>query len=106
MIQKILYDPKRGKVLQGVSQHALMVKGAEFDKLVRAIFFVEKNVVYFRFYDPTGEYANLSSWAAARSRNVCERALEAFKVREVVPENVKPLYWETGYGVSEFDIKY
>lgn len=103
---KILFDPKRGKVLTGVSQHATMVRGKDFDKMVRAIYFREKNAIYFRFYDPTGEYANLASWAHARSRNVCERALAAFKEKEIVPANVRPLFWETGYGVSDFDIKY
>ena len=103
---KLLFDPKKGKVLMGVSQHACMVNAKKFDSMVRAIYFKDKNVLYFRFYDPSGEYANLASWAHARSRNVCGRALQAFIDREAVPANVKPLFWETGHGVSEFDIKY
>lgn len=106
MVTKLLYNPQRGKVLVGVSQHAMQVGIKDFDKMVRAIYFKEHNAVYFRFYDPSGEYANLASWAHARSRNVCERALRAFIDREAVPANVKPLFWETGYGVSDFDIKY
>jgi hypothetical protein len=106
MTIKLLFNPKKGKVLTGVSQHACMVKSKEFDSMVRAIYFQDKNVLYFRFYDPTGEYANLASWAYARSRNVCERALKAFIDREMVPSNVRPLYWETGHGVTDLDIKY
>ena len=84
---KLLFDPKKGKVLTGVSQHACMVRGKDFDNMVRAIYFRARNVIYFRFYDPTGEYANLTSWAHARSRNVCGRALQAFIDREAVPAN-------------------
>lgn len=106
MIIKLLFDPKNGKVLTGVTQHACMVRGKEFDSMVRAIYFRDKNVVYFRFYDPNGEYANLASWAHARSRNVCERALAKFIERETMPADVLPLFWETGHGISESDIKY
>lgn len=102
---KILYNPQRGKVLTGVSQHALMVNVKQFDKMVRAIYFRDLNVLYFRFFAPDGVY-ELTSWGAQRSRNVCDRALAAFKDREVVPANVKVLYWETGYGIDERDIKY
>lgn len=106
MTIKLLFNPRNGKVLTGVSQHACMVRGKEFDSMVRAIYFQDENVIYFRFYDPSGEYANLTSWAHTRSRNVCERALGAFKDREIVPTNVKPLFWETGHGVRDIDIKY
>jgi hypothetical protein len=103
---KLLFNPKRGKVLVGVSQHACQVRGKDFDSYVRAIYFEDRNAVYFRFYDPSGEYANLTSWAHARSRNVCTRALAAFIERGAVPANVVPLFWETGHGVTDFDIKY
>jgi len=106
MTIKLLFNPKKGKVLTGVSQHACMVNVGEFDKMVRAIYFRDLNVIYFRFWDPSGEYANLASWAHARSRNVCERALRAFIDREAVPSNVKALFWETGHGVKDADIKY
>lgn len=106
MDYKLLFNPMKGKVLAGVSQHACQVGIKDFDKMVRAIYFKDKNILYFRFYDPSGEYANLASWAQARSRNVCERALRAFKDRDIVPANVKVLFWETGYGVEEVDIKY
>lgn len=106
MIIKLLFNQKKGKVLTGVSQHACMVNVKEFDSMVRAIYFKDLNVLYFRFFDPSGEYANLTSWAHARSKNVCGRALQAFIDREAVPANVKVLYWETGYGVKDADIKY
>lgn len=106
MTIKLLFNPKKGKVLIGLSQHAFMVKTKEFDSCVRAIYFQDKNVVYFRFYNPAGEYANLTSWAHARSRNVCGRALAAFIDREAIPANAKPLFWETGHGITELDIKY
>lgn len=106
MTIKLLFNPKKGKVLTGVSQHACMVKAKEFDSYVRAIYFQEKNVVYFRFYDPLGEYANLTSWAHARSRNVCERAYGAFVASGVVSLTAVPLFWETGHGITELDVKY
>lgn len=101
---KILYDPGRKRVLTGITQHACMVKG-NFDKYVRAIYFSEANAVYFRFWAPDGVY-ELTSWGDKKARLVCERALAEFKARELVPANVRPLYWETGHGVSELDIKY
>lgn len=103
---KLLFDPMKGSVLSGVTQHAFQVGIKDFDRMVRAIWFKDWNVLYFRFYDPSREYANLSSWAHARSRNVCGRALRAFIDREAVPADVRVLYWETGYGINEFDIKY
>ena len=39
-------------------------------------------------------------------QDACERALAAFKDREAVPEDVKVLFWETGYGVRDIDVKY
>lgn len=106
MTYKLLFNPQRGKVLQGLSRHAEMVRVGEFDKMVRALYFPELNVIYFRFWTPTGNYAFPTAWDEQRSKNACERALAAFKDREAVPEDVKVLFWETGYGVRDIDVKY
>lgn len=105
MTIKALFDPRNGNVLTGISQHACMVKAAEFDRMVRAIYFSELNVLYFRYWSPDGVY-ELTSWGDKKARATCDRALAAFIRRELVPGNVKVLHWETGYGVRDIDIKY
>lgn len=102
---KLLYNPQKGKVLVGLSKHAMMVRPHEFDSMVRAIYFKDRNVVYFRFWAPDSVY-ELTSWAEQRSRNVCERALRAFVENGLVRKDAHVLFWETGNGVNELDIKY
>lgn len=102
---KLLYDPKTGRTLVGQTQHAQMVRPVNFDEMVRALYWPEKNVVYFRYWAPDGLYQFSESGAkAARLR--CERALLKFKDEGTVDAKVKVLFWETGYGVTDLDIRY
>lgn len=108
MSVKLAYDTKKHRPLMcGDTQHhagSLPVK--DFDKYVRALYFKEYRTIYFRFFNPSGEYTYIDDKDIQRSFNVCDMALKAFIEEGLIPKGSKVLYWQTDKKVNENLIRY
>lgn len=77
--------------------------GRDYDAYVRALYWPEKRAIYFRYagdYDrPECEEERQNAFKRA------EKALDVLIVKKHVPKRTRVLFWETGYGIAERDIK-
>jgi hypothetical protein len=86
--------------------HAGSLPVKDFDKHVRAIYFKEYKTIYFRFYNPSGEYTFINDSDIQRSFKVCDIALRVFIEEGIIPKKSKVLYWQTNRKIDENLIKY
>lgn len=105
MSLKFAYHSKTKKIVEcGSQSHALSIKTG-YDNWVRVIFFPERNRLYFRFFQPSGDFYFISEEDKARSFDVCCDAKDELLRRGVVPKKTKFLFWTTDKEVSTFDIQ-
>lgn len=94
----------RGDVLTSTYSHADAI-GPErkYDRYVRALFWAERKIIYFRY---SGDYDHPECpEERQKAFDRADRALAVLQARRVIPKRVKVLYWETGHGVTEKEIK-
>lgn len=94
----------RGDVLTSTYSHADAIgAGRKYDAYVRAIYFPEKRAVYFRY---AGDYdAPESDEERGKAFRRAENALDILIEGKYVPKRARVLFWETGHGITERDIK-
>ena len=102
---KICFNPKTREIIKGETRHSEMIR-RDFDKWVRALYFEKEKRLYFRFYDPAGNYQYLTEEDHQRSFDTCEAALKEFQRVKLIGKNIKILFWNTDKKISETDIKY
>lgn len=108
MSLKLAYNPLNSRPLLcgDTERHAGILPVKNFDKYVRALYFKEYKTIYFRFYNPSGEYTYIDEEDIQRSFRVCDIALKAFIEEKLIPKGAKVLYWQTDKKVSESLIRY
>lgn len=104
---KIAFNPINEKVLVCRGQfHAHEMPVKTYDKWVRAIYFPEHKTIYFRFHNPTGEYHFIGIDDERLSFKQCEKALNKFIQKNVIPKNVDCLFWQTDKRISQTEVSY
>lgn len=104
---KIAFNPVNEKVLVCRGQfHAREMTIKDFDKWARAIYFPEVKTIYFRFYNPTGEYYFLTEKDESLSFKICEKARKGFIQKGIIPKKTKCLFWQTDKQVSQSEVSY
>lgn len=98
---KISIHRRTGEVITSTYSHADGIgRGKGYDQYVRAIYWAEKNLIYFRF--PFREWTEENSEDA---REVAENAKAKLEAKGLIPKKVKALFWEVGKGITHGDIK-
>lgn len=68
--------------------------------------FPEVKTIYFRFYNPTGEYYFLTEKDESLSFKICEKARKGFIQKGIIPKKTKCLFWQTDKQVSQSEVSY
>jgi hypothetical protein len=103
---KICVNPTTGAVLDSSYSHADAIGAKnykEYDHFTRAIYWEDKRVIYFRFacknWDNPTEEDKQEAYTSA------EKSLDILQEKGIIPKRVKALFWETGHGITERDIR-
>jgi hypothetical protein len=103
---KLAYDLQNDTVIKCGSTHATSLTVKNFDKYARALYFPEQKTLYFRFWNPSGEYWYLTPEDEERSFKACEKALDGLIKGKIIPKRVKVLFWDTNEEIKKSDVIY
>lgn len=103
---KWAYHPKTGKTIVCGAFHGSHLTAKHFDEYVRTIYFQDRDILYFRFYKPDGDYFSVNQHDDALSFDVCCAAREEFIRRKFITKKTKIQYWNTGKYLTDLEIKY
>lgn len=103
---KLCVNVKKGEVLTSSYSHADAIGAKhykEYDTFSRAIYWPEKKVVYFRFC--CKNWDNPTEEDRQEAYNTAEKALKLLQKAGHVPKKVGVLFWETGLGITDWDVR-
>lgn len=101
----LAYNTKTKKLLDGYGMHATFIK-TDYDLHVRAMYFVDYDTVYFRFFKPDGNFNIWTKQDWELSERKAQEARRAMIKAKKIKTSTKCLYWDTNEKITESMIKF